>query len=318
MSAMDAAGAETLVVEFGGWFQCRLPTDPDPTWEPRGVSGYTRAVGRETDFDRILYLQKGDIPNLDRDYRWAERGNPANEVGVEVTAARIEGGKAASLDVLVGAEVRLLREPQYILWNQIVADGVERIVPPIIPFEIEIRKRVGSGEIVLRRYDPLVPGEIGDRFWEVADPRLYVQRLPADYVHLSSEVMEATGISDFNGYFQRRKEWLQLEITRTPDPVDREMLEVRLATLDLFSTSSNPAADPGLIENRLGLQCVWEHPVRGEACVEGGDILGGEVLSGGIDDPALYWHTRFWHGGWDGDLLRGFMQGVLRVPFRRR
>jgi len=42
------------------------------------------------------------------------------------------------------------------------------------------------------------------------------------------------------------------------------------------------------------------------------------VLAGGIDDPALYWHTRFWHGGWDGDLLRGFMQGSLRTPFRPR
>jgi len=25
----------------------------------------------------------------------------------------------------------------------------------------------------------------------------------------------------------------------------------------------------------------------------------------------------FWLGGWDGDLLTGFMQGALSVPFRK-
>lgn len=313
---MSVIGTPKLVVELGGWFQCRLPTDPDPTWEPRGVSGYTRAIGRETDFDRVICLQKSDIPHLDRNYRRAERGNPANEVGVTVKAARVEGG-SGSVDVLRGAEVRLLRNPEYILWNQIVADGVERIVPLVVPFEIEIRKRVQGGEIVLRRYDPLVPGETGDRFWEVGEPRLYAQRLPTNYVHLSSEVMEATGISDFGGYFQRRREWLELELTRTSDPVEQEALAVRLQAIDLFSPTPT-ATNPGLFENRLGLQCVWEHPVRGEARVQGSDLLGGEVLAGGLDDPELYWHTRFWHGGWDGDLLRGYMQGELRMPFRMR
>lgn len=318
MSATDTTPA--LVLELAGWFQCRLATDPDPTWEPRGASGYTRALGRETDFDGVLYLQKSDIPHLKRNYRSGDKRKLPNEVGVEVKTARVEGGGLDSclVSVLEHAEVRLLRSPQYILWNQIVADGVERLVPLIVPFEIEIRKRVEDGEIVLRRYDPLVPGEIGDRFWDTGDPRLYIQRLPTNYVHLSSEVMEATGIFDFNGYFQQRKEWLQLKITETPDPVKREALEIRLSLLDDYSQSPDPATSPGLIENRLGLQCTWEHPVRGEAHVEGGELLGGEVLAGGIDETELYWHTRFWHGGWDGDLLRCYMKGSLRMPFRPR
>jgi hypothetical protein len=146
-------------------------------------------------------------------------------------------------------------------------------------------------------------------------PALYLQRLPVDYVHLSSVAIEATGVSDFNGYFQKRKEWLQLEITDTLDPVEREALQVRLRVLDAASQTSDPPASPGLIENRLGLQCIWEHPIRDEAHLEGEKLLGGKVLAGGIDDPARYWHT---HGGWDGDLLRGFMQGSLRKPFRPR
>ena len=304
----------TLMVDFDGWYQCRLSTDPDPTWEPRGVSGYTRAVGYESDFDRVLYLQRSDIP--ERDYRHGEQGNPANHVSVTVKAARIEGPPCDGThpDLLVGAEVRLLRGSQFIMWNQIVTDGVERLVPLIVPFEIDIRTK--NADIVLRRYDPLVPGEIGDRFWDVGDPRLYIQRLPVDYVHLSSEVMESTKIIDFNGYFQMRREWLQLEITKSPDSVEREALQMRLSVLDAASETTNPNASPGLIENRLGLQCIWEHPIRGDAHVEGSQLLGGEVLAGGIDDRALWWDTRFWHGGWDGDLLRGFMKGSLRMPFR--
>jgi hypothetical protein len=311
---VSAPPSSTLVVEFGGWYQCRMAIDPDPTWEPRGVSGYTRAVGRESDFDRVLWLQKADIP--DGDYRRAEDGNPANQVGVVVTAARVDGGPAAGAACLVGAEVRLRRRAQYILWNQIVADGVERLVPPIVPFEIELRRRLPEGEIVLRRYDPLVPGETGDKFWEVGDPRLYRQRLPVDYVHLSSEVMEAIGVSDFNAYFQVRQEWLELQVGRAQDPVEREALAVRLGMIERFSQSPDPVASPGLMVNRLGLQCVWAHPIRGAGVVEGEPLLGGRVLHGGPDDPALYWHTRFWHGGWDGDLMRGFMQGELRAPFQ--
>jgi hypothetical protein len=305
-----------LLLQFEGWFQCRLATDPDPTWEPRGVSGYTRALGRESDFDGILYLQQSDIPDIEHNYRKGE-SSLNNDVGVLVTEARIEGGEP--LDVLKDAQVRLLRGPQYILWNQIVADGVERLVPLIVPFEIEIRKQLlGGGRIVLRRYDPLVPGELGDRFWETGEPRLYLGRLPVNYVHLSSEVMEAIQVFDFNAYFQRRKEWLQLKITDAKDPIEREALEIRLSLIDDSSQSPDPVASPGLIENRLGLQCTWEHDVRGEAHFDGADLLGGEVLAGGIDERDLFWHTRFWHGGWDGDLFRCFMKGSLRVPFRPR
>ena len=46
-----------LVLEFEGWCSLRLPTDPDPSDEPRGISGYTFAFAGEPDLDRILNLQ---------------------------------------------------------------------------------------------------------------------------------------------------------------------------------------------------------------------------------------------------------------------
>ena len=62
-------------LKFNGWFQCRLATDPDPTDEPRGVSGYVRAVAGEPDLDRILRLQP---PVVQRSY--------CPQVGVKVRA----------------------------------------------------------------------------------------------------------------------------------------------------------------------------------------------------------------------------------------
>jgi hypothetical protein len=46
-----------LSVAFAGWAQCRLPTDPDPYDELRGVSGYMQAYAGEPDLDRIIRFQ---------------------------------------------------------------------------------------------------------------------------------------------------------------------------------------------------------------------------------------------------------------------
>ena len=95
---VSATGAPpTLVVELGGWFQCRLATDPDPTWEPRGVSGYTRALGRETDFDGVLNLQRERHPAPQRDYR---SGDSASGPSRWASRSRRPGSKAAGLTVV--------------------------------------------------------------------------------------------------------------------------------------------------------------------------------------------------------------------------
>ena len=54
--------AQYLYLHFEGYFQCRLATDPDPTREPRGVSGYTYALAGEDDLDQVIYLQGEQIP----------------------------------------------------------------------------------------------------------------------------------------------------------------------------------------------------------------------------------------------------------------
>ena len=70
--------AVSLVLEFQGWCSLRLPTDPDPSDEPRGVSGYTFAFAGEPDFDRVLNLQ----PRPGMSIR-----SHSPELGVKVTRA---------------------------------------------------------------------------------------------------------------------------------------------------------------------------------------------------------------------------------------
>ena len=46
-----------LILNFEGYFQMRMATDPDPPDEPRGLSGYTFALAGEPDLDNLLHLQ---------------------------------------------------------------------------------------------------------------------------------------------------------------------------------------------------------------------------------------------------------------------
>ena len=69
-----------LFIKFEGWFQCRLATDPNPTDEPRGVSGYMKALPGEPDFDRIIRFHS---PLVERAY--------IPKIGVTVTKVAIDG-----------------------------------------------------------------------------------------------------------------------------------------------------------------------------------------------------------------------------------
>ena len=74
-----------LALSFEGWCSLRLPTDPDPSDEPRGISGYTFAFAGEPDFDRVLNLQ----PRAGMRYR-----SHGPKLGVTVRSAIRSDGRA--------------------------------------------------------------------------------------------------------------------------------------------------------------------------------------------------------------------------------
>ena len=70
MVASDAPKApHVLQVHFEGYFLCRLTTDPDPTDEPRGVSGYTMALVHEAPLDQVIRTQIEDKKFLKENLR---------------------------------------------------------------------------------------------------------------------------------------------------------------------------------------------------------------------------------------------------------
>jgi hypothetical protein len=300
-----------LRINFKGYWQCRQATDPDPSDEPRGVSGYTFAVGHESDLDQIIYLQRDKIPRVDI------REPHADNFGVHTTGAVIVADgelKQLGPELAHGAKVHLRpsqsnrnKLPKFELRNEIIFHELQGIIMPICPFNLEIE---GDGW-KLRREDPLDISDTSLEVWQMVEG--YARRSPKSFNVLADEVLEAIDIKPepdyataFSNYFQIRKQWLKLRLAETSDPVEAEGLKTRIWAIDFFSRDQR-------MESRLGLQAIWDFEIRGE----NPDINGAEDYFGGIIDTNAYWQTRFWMGGFDGDLMRGYMQGHLELPFRR-
>ena len=58
--AFNERFAKLLELQFEGFFMCRIATDPDPTNEQLGVSGYTMALVKEDPLDQVIRLQADD------------------------------------------------------------------------------------------------------------------------------------------------------------------------------------------------------------------------------------------------------------------
>src|SRR4051812_18777626 len=89
-----------LTLDFEGWFQCRLATDPDLYDHPRGLEGSTYAVGSEPNLDRIIRPQ---APVAPRSY--------GPTVGITVRAVTVDGDPVsghpmikAAIDLLDGSK----------------------------------------------------------------------------------------------------------------------------------------------------------------------------------------------------------------------
>ena len=125
--------------------------------------------------------------------------------------------------------------------------------------------------------------------------------------------MEAQGFDSttdpapqFNAYFQKRKEWLQFELSGETDPVKQAAYKGRLFALDFFTENRR-------IEGKLGLQADWDFEITGKRLLNNiEDVLKLHFV------PRKPWPIKFWMGGFDGDVMRGYMRGSLTIPVRRK
>jgi hypothetical protein len=270
-----------LVLAFEGWCSLRLPTDPDPSDEPRGISGYTFAFAGEPDLDRILNMQQRSGMH----YR-----SHSPKLGVTVRRAARTDGHA--LPALKGAHVDLLGQPiiENRNWN-LTLPGFE----PIVPFHLHIE---GAGAS-LDRVAPLNPADPSQPLWQVSQTLLEEQGAQG-MEYEPATVGDATGEWDPLGTVTRRLATLQHDLERTHDATARTALEGRIAELQY--AVANPNDRRVLVRNfveRFGFD------MTGQASVVGVEGL----------DTTAPWRIDFWLGSWDPDLLCLYMKGALNVPY---
>ena len=278
-------------IDFEGWWQCRFATDPDPTDDPRGVSGPTFITPGEPVFDRVIRFQDPVSPRWPFDDR----------IGVTVTAVAVHGEPQPD-HALVAEPVDLLGGPQFTQRNLVLVEQPFQVL--IDPFDLQVGT---PGSVLLRR----------KALWDVTRPDLTVEDVFLDEALIaprmntvavqSAEVAEATGILDYPGYRRQRLADLTERRDGVTDPTERAALERRITALDddAILTGVRLAS-----EQFLGMQVSSDFALNGTPeALDGSNGLGGTV---GTSQP---WGLRMWWGGYDVDTLCGFVRGTLSVPF---
>ena len=100
-----------VALDFEGWFQCRLATNPALYDSPHGLGGCTFAVGSDPNLDRFIRLQP---PIASRSFGLTIR--------VTVRTVTVDGIVPPTLQ-LAGAAVQLLDGARFEGCNQRVADA---------------------------------------------------------------------------------------------------------------------------------------------------------------------------------------------------
>lgn len=300
----------TLHLSFEGYFQMRMATDPDPTDDPRGVSGYTFALAGEPDLDGLLHLQP------DEDGVWQRRFGvspdaPGPRVGVTVRRAQRFDDEALTLtDVpeLVGTRIafpgaRLEERNGLVVRNDFW---------PIHPMRLQVLA-ADSDDALVDRLDLLDPADPSFDDIDSATAAMLERRQPLGFVSDSVEVAKATGMPSASKQAciddrRMRQRNLQELLDVTTDPVERAALGTRIAQLDILRRWWDLSVDHGTSIDRrahqLTLQCYgWNVDVNGAVFA---NALGG--------DESLPWPVSFWMGGWDGDALTAYVSGYVTVP----
>ena len=303
--------AKLLEINFQGYFLCRIATDPDPTNEERGVSGYTMALVQEEPLDQVIRTQITP--------KFAEQNlrEPAERmgirIGVDVTSVLFDGQPYdKGTEVLQGAKVFLEGKddpfpgPIFDSRNNIVGSD-DNMAFVVNPFEMAIRNE----KVSIRAVDYLNPSDPRQKIWQIEDPATYARRLPA-FTGGSMAAQEAIRVFDWYQYFRDRRRYLEGRIAE----LERDLAAGKGTPADIEARIQGMKTRIYQIEfwgdrflDKLAFQLTYTFSVNGPQTFEGQELLGGQV------DTSHPWPVTFWFGSWDGDLLTGWMQGTLSMPF---
>lgn len=282
-----------LTLHFEGWFQCRFATDPDPSDDPRGLSGPTVVAPGEPPMDCKLRTQGFVCP------RWPRSAAD----GVFVRKVTLNGADVPGSHPLLGARF-VLRDAEYQQRNLIYVD--QPFEAPIDPFEVMIEAQSGVRLERKALWDVVHPEyTIDDVFLNRAllEPR--INRICVQ----DPEVAEATGFLDYGAVRAGRKSALERMWEETLDPTARAALRQRIVSIDndRFLVGEMLAA-----QQFMGMKASYAFTLN--SCPT---VYDPEAALGGSIGTSQVWPISFWMGGYDVDTMCGYMRGCLQLPFGR-
>jgi hypothetical protein len=293
-----------LILDFEGWFQMRMATDPDPTDELRGVSGYTFAFCGEPDLDHKLHLQPDEDGVWERDC--GPGGGP--KVGVTVTSAQRDGKDAPEL---VGGRIAFV-EAQILEHNGLLVRNDYFIINP---FRVTL---AAGGKLLLDRIDNLNPADPDMPENEATSPMLQ-RRQATTFTSNSEQVAQATGLPNAANVTLiqnrlNRKASLEALLAATPkkNAVKRAELESRIYELAIVEQWWN------LSQGTPGNRPIDRRAAQLALQLSGWNVdMNGAIAANRLGADERYpWNIAFWMGGWDGDAMCGYVQGTWTIPLK--
>lgn len=268
-----------VVCSFAGWMQVRLATNPDPTDEPRGVSGYTFALPGEPDLDRIVRTSNPVAPR-----------SHAPPIGVAVRRVAVDGHDVPK-HPLVGARFDLLGAPRFESVNEVVMEQGTEILEP---FEVQLV--LGGFRLQRRAFlDPARP-----ELTVYTAPRALLDARRATYsIGTTTMLEEALGTTDPAAYRRAKLALVRAELAATSDPVARAALERRISELEI--TGDRRAGAMTFIERR-------HFDLDGPTA-----LVDPDGWLAGLDTTATF-ACDLAMGAWDCDALAFYTTGTLALP----
>lgn len=342
----------TLSISFEGYWLCRLATDPDPSIEQRGVSGFTLAVAGETLLEPSIWTQESDVKNayglkdpdfidpLASDPRFniknIREASPDREhynsqgIGIKVSKVEIDGFQDSTLEAkLMGGPCRFVnrpasngpfRGPIFEGRNQITSDGdPDRF--SVNPFVFTISTPGNESKTVLSRFDPMDFDNPDFQLYKIFPNEKVDRRLPTQRFALSTEGLQQIGVDPDNldSYFTNRMNWLQGKIVEAEaigKPALAEAYRSRLYAVNFFTQATGPTVLANRLLSRIPLRQLYQHTIRGNAGMTPAPIVDANFFAPYQIDTEKEWEILYYMGQYDGDLMTGYCSGTLDIPLK--
>jgi hypothetical protein len=341
----------TLSISFDGFFLCRLATDPDPSAEQRGVSGFTYSVAGETLLEPSIWSQAKDVratygmkaPEFQDPMTWNPLFNIMNireaspdyavynqrGIGISVNDVQYNGEPYPALqNKLKGGLVRFENRPASNgPWKGPIFEGRNQITSDGDPDRFTVNPMVftisspDDSKKVLSRFDPMSFSQPDAQLYQIFPNDEVTRRLPTQRFALSNTGLEQVGIDpdDIGSHFSNRLLWLQGKIVEAESMGNTALAEAyrsRHYAVNFFTQATGPTVLSNRLLSRIPLRQLYRHTLRGTAQMQPVPLFDASFFAPFQVDMTQEWELLYYLGQYDGDLMSGFCSGTISLPVK--